>query len=303
MSMRIRHFDHLRSFCIVAACDSFTRAADRLNLTKGAVSHQIDRLEAELGFSLFVRRKRGIELTENGRRLLRVAEVAFASIEQEAMHLRRLQKVNITIGMSTYFASRWLSPRLMHFITDHEDMGLRIQPVIGNPELRASQLDMAIRWGKGGWHDSAMRVDKIFACPAQLACSAEFGERIESEGIEPLLSQLNLLHDADGSRAWADWFAAAGLDMPSRDEGLVIPDPNVRVQAVIDGQGIALYDDLVREEIDKGRLYLYGEVSLGDYGYYLVYPRNAAPDSPIHVFRDWIFNEAQQYLAGAEASL
>jgi DNA-binding transcriptional LysR family regulator len=73
----------------------------------------------------------------------------------------------------------------------------------------------------------------------------------------------------------------------------VIPDPNVRVQAVIDGQGIALYDRLVEDEVAAGRLYRYQPVRLENYGYYLVYPREPGADSAIGVFRDWIMREAQ----------
>ena len=295
--MRFRHLDQLRGFCLVAQHASFTRAAANLNLTKGAISHQIDRLETELGFPLFLRRKRGIELTPNGERLLRVADIAFASIEQEISHLRRSDQANITIGMATYFASRWLSPRLMHFITEHAGIGLRIQPVVGNPDLLHSDLDMAIRWGKGDWNEPGMVVEQVFACPAMLAASAELGRRIEARGIDSLIGRVKLLHDADGSSAWADWFAAAGLSMPSGSDDLIIPDPNVRVQAVIDGQGVALYDTLVRDEVDKGRLYLYPPVRLNAYGYYLVYPGGAGSDSPVRVFRDWIMAEADRYRA------
>ncbi len=101
------------------------------------------------------------------------------------------------------------------------------------------------------------------------------------------------MHDRDGSDAWIDWYAAAGIEWSERSDDLVIPDPNVRVQAVIDGQGIALYDRLVEDEIAAGRLYQYRPVSLGDYGYYLLYPRAAEACSAIRVFRDWIMQEAQ----------
>ena len=89
-----------------------------------------------------------------------------------------------------------------------------------------------------------------------------------------------------------DWFAAAGLQWTPGSNDLVIPDPNVRVQAVIDGQGIALYDFLVDDEVKSGRLYQYQPVTLGAYGYYLVYPRGTGSDSAIKIFRDWIMQEA-----------
>lgn len=290
--MRFRNFDKLRGFCLVARYDSFTRAAQALNLTKGAVSHQIDRLESELGFQLFTRRKQGIELTPNGRQMLRVAELGFDSIEQEISHLRRRSQSSITIGMATYFASRWLSPRLMRFITRHPGVRMRIQPVVGPLDLRSGDLDLAIRWGKGGWIEKGMRIELIFPCPALLTSSIETGRRIESEGIEAVIGELQLLHDVDGSQAWADWFDEAGLKMREAPRDLVIPDPNVRVQAVIDGQGIGLYDELVADEVRAGRLYQYQSVQLRDYGFYLVYAEDSAPGSPIMQFRDWMLEEA-----------
>ena len=85
---------------------------------------------------------------------------------------------------------------------------------------------------------------------------------------------------------------SAGIDWSPGPDDLVIPDPNVRVQAVIDGQGIALYDFLVDDEVAAGRLYQYQPVSLDAYGYYLVYPRGLDSASAIKSFRDWIMQEA-----------
>jgi len=194
--------------------------------------------------------------------------------------------------MATYFASRWLSPRLMHFITVHPDIGLRIQPLIELMDLRFNELDLAIRWGKGDWYEADFEVELIFACPAMLTTSRETGLRIEAEGIEKVVSAQTLLHDRDSSDAWADWFSAAGIEWSPGSDDLVIPDPNVRVQAVIDGQGVALYDRLVDDEVAAGRLYQYRPVSLDTYGYYLVYPRGLDPASAIKTFRDWIMQEA-----------
>ncbi len=291
--MRFRNYDNLRSFCQVARHDSFTAAAEAISLTKGAISHQVDRLEAELGFTLFRRARTGIELTPNGRKLLRVAELAFDSVEQEIGHLRRRDQNSLTIGMATYFASRWLSPRLMRFITLHPGIGLRIQPLIGVRDLRSSDLDMAIRWGKGDWQDRGMAIEPILQTPAMLTASAAAGRRIEADGIAAAIQDLKLLHDAEGSTAWQDWFNAAGLEMRGGANDLLIPDPNVRVQAVIDDQGVGLYDALVDDEVAAGKLYRYEPVRLDDYGYYLVYPEDAAHESPMQEFRDWILGEAR----------
>ncbi|MEM7562107.1 MAG: LysR substrate-binding domain-containing protein [Pseudomonadota bacterium] len=292
--MRFRHYDQLRRFCLIARYSSFTEAAAALNLTKGAVSYQIDQLEEALGFALFHRDKTGISLTRQGQALLPSVINAFADIENEITQLRQQDRSAITIGMATYFASRWLSPRLMHFITAHPEIGLRIQPLIDLTDLRSNDLDMAIRWGKGDWPDDDLICERIFNCPAVLSSSIEIGKAIESRGIEAVINECDLLHDGDGSAAWQDWFEVAGLEYAPRSSGLIIPDPNVRVQAVIDGQGIALYDRLLNDEVAGKKLYQYKQVALEDYGYYLVHPKQSMTDSAISVFRDWIMQQAIQ---------
>ena len=290
--MRFRQYDNLRSCAVVARHLNMGDAARELNLSKGAVSYQVRQLEAELGFPVFSRARRNLVLTEQGSDLMQLCGRLFDGLERRVSDLRQQDRQRITIGMATYFASRWLSPRLMHFITEHADIGLRIQPLVDLMDLRSNELDLAVRWGKGGWDEPDYEIELIFACPAMLTTSAEIGKRIEAEGLEPAISSQTLLHDRDGSTAWSDWFAAAQIEWSGGSDNLVIPDPNVRVQAVIDGQGNALYDRLVDDEVAAGRLYQYRPVSLGDYGYYLVYPRASEPASAIRIFRDWIMREA-----------
>jgi len=290
--MRFRNYDTLRSFIVVARHLNMGAAADELNLTKGAVSYQIQQLEGELGFHVFSRAKRNLVLTGKGSDLLQVARPLFDGVEREIVNLRQRNTDRVTIGMATYFASRWLSPRLMRFITEHTDIGLRIQPLIDLMDLPSNELDLAVRWGKGDWHEEDFEVELIFRCPAMLTASHHTGLQIDAEGIESVLNRQTLPHDRDGSEAWIDWFTAAGIEWTSGSDDLVIPDPNVRVQAVIDGQGIALYDFLVDDEVAAGRLYQYRAVSLDAYGYYLVYPRGLDPASAIKTFRDWIMQEA-----------
>ena len=291
--MRFRHYDNLRSFTVVARHLNMGDAALELNLSKGAVSYQVRELEAELGFRVFTRSGRRLALTERGAELLQLASRQFDTLERRIDELRHPDRQRITIGMATYFASRWLSPRLMHFITEHAEIGLRIQPLVDLSDLVANQLDLAVRWGKGDWDEPDNHVELIFRCPAMLTAGAEIGRRIERDGIDAVIDSVALLHDRDGSRAWSDWFAAAGIDNRAGSDGLVIPDPNVRVQAVIDGQGLALYDRLVDDEIAAGRLYQFRAVSLDAYGYYLVYPRATRAGSAIEIFLNWIMREAE----------
>ncbi|NNE22748.1 MAG: LysR family transcriptional regulator [Rhizobiales bacterium] len=283
-------YDSLRVFDVVARHLSFTEAGRELILTKGAISYQIGRLESELGFNVFDRQHRRIVLTEKGAKLWHASQAAFGDLDRQIAGLKDAGPERITVGMSTYFASRWLSPRLMHFITDHPNVGLRLQPLVDLIDLEAQGIDMAIRWGRGQWRD--VEIEALLPCPAFITAGPDIARRVAQYGLPAIIGELALLHDRDGSEAWRDWHAAAGLPYANTRNELVIPDPNVRVQAVIDGQGIALNDSLIADEIAAGRLSRVSPVELADYGYYLAYPSGALGAPALRDFRDWIVAEA-----------
>ena len=293
--MGFKSFDGLRLFEIVARHLSFTRAAEELHVTKGALSYQIRKLERELGFDLFKRQHGTIILTPHGEQLLPVAREGLHGIEKEIGSLQQQKMDFITIGMSTYFASRWLSSRLMRFTSANADVGLRIQPTMGLIELEANGLDMAVRWGNGKWND--VQHELLFQAAAIPTAGKAVARLIRKRGLENALQQIDLLHDFEGSKAWQQWHQLAGLDYKDKKGHLVIPDPNVRVQAVIDNQGLALNDFLVEAEIRDGSLQrvtdvLHGDIALDDYGYYLVYPKRTLENSSAKLFRDWLLVEA-----------
>ena len=180
----------------------------------------------------------------------------------------------------------------MTFINDHPNTSLRIQPMINIFRLQADNIDMAIRWGKGDWND--LQSELLFLCPAFLTAGKEIAKQVELEGLEKTLQQQRHLHDHEDSFAWRDWFEIMGLTYPDQNKKLVIPDPNVRVQAAMDNQGIAINDRLVNPELENKTLFKISETktSLENYGYFLVYPPDALENPALADFRDWILNEA-----------
>ena len=291
---RFRHFDQLRSFVVVAETLSMTKAADELYLTKGAVSHQIRNLEQELGFKLFNAYRHKLSLTNEGSSLYKCAKTGFGNIEREIQDSQRQSNEHISIGMATYVAARWLSPRLMRFIATHPDTGLRIQPLVDLSDWQTNDLDMAIRWGNGRWNDPGMTTELIFNCPAMLSVEYSARKLINSIGISALIEQYGLLHDREDSIAWENWFHAASIEPVVARHKLVIPDPNVRVQAVIDGQGVALFDELVADEVRQNKLIQFDKIQLVDYGYYLIYRTESLKRPAIRDFRDWILAEGSR---------
>ncbi len=255
-------------------------------MTKGAISYQVKTLESDLRVALFERKPRGVVLTNEGQSLLRTCRVHYEGVETALEVFRSPDVPMLTVGVSTYFASRWLSPRLMGFMQAHPDIQLRIQPMTRLFDLKAQGVDLAIRWGDGMWDD--VEIKPFMPCPAWPVGNPEAAEKIQQSGWVEAMSELTLLRDHDDSNAWSDWLNIAGLEPQTRKDALIIPDPNVRVQAVIDGQGIALNDDLVAQEIHDGKLVRLSEVGLESYGYFLAIPPQRHKHDSVTAFTDWI---------------
>lgn len=284
--MRFRHYDNLRTFAIVAHHGSISSATNELHLTKGAISQQIKVLEQDLGFALFDRVARGIKLTKKGQQLFDTARNAFASIDAEIESSRDQRLRVVTLGVSTYLASRWLSPHLMSFLQSHPDIRLRVQPMIDLFDLQRDGIDLAIRWGKGDWND--LSIEPLFNCPAFAVANADFTHKVGEHGLAKALSSATLLHDRDNSIAWQEWFTTAGIPFTAQMQTLTIPDPNVRVQAVIDGQGIALNDRMIERELKNNELYRIADIELSEYGYYLASPATASLNEDVAMLMDWL---------------
>jgi DNA-binding transcriptional LysR family regulator len=286
MVSAFKHHDTLRLFVEVAQFTSLTDAARALHLTKGAISYQIRILEADLGFAVFVRTPRGVVLTDEGRNLLTCVRPHFLDIEMGLAGIRAAGMKSLTVGMSSYFASRWLSPRLMTFMQDHPEIQLRIQPMTEVFDLERQGVDVAIRWGNGIWTD--VEIEPFMPMPAWPVGNPAAAERVRLVGPARAFSEFILLHDRDGSMAWSDWLDAANLPRQSLKDTLIIPDPNVRVQAVIDGQGVALDDALVARELEEGSLVRLSAVELASYGYFLAIPRTATRSDSVAAFIRWV---------------
>ena len=290
MTARFHHHDLLRLFAEIARYSSFSTAAAALNMTKGAISYQIKTLEADLGMSLFQRTTRGVTLTGEGLKLLAICQSRYDEIEAEIQMLKGVSTLTLTVGVSTYFAARWLSPRLMSFMQSHPDVQLRIQPMIEFSDAEMQGVDLAIRWGNGTWKDGT--VTPFMPIPPYPVGDRATADLVSRLGMEEAISNLTLLRDRNDSSAWSDWLNAAGLPQQVRREVLIVPDPNVRVQAVIDGQGIALMDDLVRDDLKAERLFRLSETIVPEYGYFLVQAHSAALSEAVAAFSDWILGEA-----------
>ena len=286
--MRFRSYDSLKIFDTVARSLSMTKAADEVHQSKGSISYQVGKLEADLGFRLFERAHATLELTEEGRRLWHVSQTALSQIDREIEDLRGTTSGAVTIGALTYFSSRWLSPRLTRFFEANPGISLRIEPLNSVDMMRSLKIDMAVLWGIGGW--GGHKSELLLSLPAVPTANRVLAEQVKQLGLADAVRQLPLMGDSSGDAGWRAWHKAAGLPYAPSRASLTIPDSNSRVQAVVDGQGIALWDDLVASEFGNGTLVRLSDVRVENAGYFLVFTDQPMSQSA-EAFLDWLVVE------------
>ena len=286
--MRFRSYDSLKIFDTVARSLSMTKAADEVHQSKGSISYQVGKLEADLGFRLFERAHATLELTEEGRRLWHVSQTALSQIDREIEDLRGTTSGAVTIGALTYFSSRWLSPRLTRFFEANPGISLLIEPLNFVDMMRSLKIDMAVLWGIGGWEGH--KSELLLSLPAVPTANRVLAEQVKQLWLAEAVRQLPLLGDSSGDAGWRAWHKAAGLPYAPSRASLTIPDSNSRVQAVVDGQGIAMWDDLVASEFGNGTLVRLSDVRVENAGYFLVFTDQPMSQSA-EAFLDWLVVE------------
>jgi len=154
--------------------------------------------------------------------------------------------------------------------------------------LETLDVDLGIIWEAG----KPELGERLLSLPAVPVASRGLADKVSKLGLEQAVKTLPLLGDSSGDAGWKAWHQAAELPYQPSVSSLTIPDSNTRVQAVIDGQGLGLWDDLVAPEISVGQLVKVSNVALDDSGYTIVLPR-AARHAAANAFIDWIRAEAQ----------
>ncbi len=270
--MRFTCYDALPIFKKVAEELSFQNAAKRCHLSKGAVSYQIKKIESELGTELFERRHNGIALTPAGQTLWDSVRLAYGELDRTLLAIHNAAHPSlvksVAIAMHTYFSSRWLSPRLTGFMVDNPEIALRIESMNTSADLEGCDVDLAIVWSVDGPPTPEAKL--VYGSASYPTASPAIAQAIKQEGLDVVRQRIPLLFDSSGDQGWRHWFHLTGRHYRPSQSKLELPDTNSRVQAVINGQGIALWDGLVQKEIDEGLLCFVSEQGLPNSGFYLL---------------------------------
>lgn len=282
------------------ALDSFVRqgsvwkAAEELNLTRSAVSHQLRLLERELGFVLLQRRGRSVVLTARGRRYASRIREALALIgDAGADRSDRGVAGPLVISCISGFASLWLCPHIGEFQELYPEITLRIQTPRRLEEVSNPEADLFIAFGYGDWPGHT--VDLLSEVEYTPVCSPALLNRLGGFEEPADLQRACLLH-LDDFESWTRWFALAGVDIADPEAGVVLSDKNLVLSAAIAGQGIALGDELTcSRALAAGQIVRPFDLTIKTLGaYYLVMESRKALRPAVAAFRDWLRARLEQ---------
>jgi LysR family glycine cleavage system transcriptional activator len=291
MRRRLPPLNALKTFEAAARSESFTRAAEELCVTQGAVSHQIKALEATLGVKLFNRERQRLAMTEAGRQYFAVARDALDRIAVGTERLVQRQSSGaLTVSTSPDFAAKWLVHRLGRFAEAHSDIDLRVSAATHHVDFAREEVDLAVRHGDGNWPG----LDMARLCAEQLfpVCSPKLVSGRNRVTKPSDLLKFPLLR-LDDWKTWSTWFEAAGVADPV-PRGPALNRASMLIDAAVDGQGIALArTTLAAWDLINGRLVKPIDVSLRmRKTYWIVCPKATSTLPKITIFREWLLAEA-----------
>ena len=317
MTTRLPPLNALKAFESAARRLSFKDAAQELNVTPAAISHQIKSLEDYLGVALFHRLNRGLELTPGARAALPKLSEGFDSLAQAVARLKpRPDSGQLTVSVAPSYAARWLMPRLHRFLATHPELDVRItartrllnkrgdDDAVERATLEnwLEESDVAILYGHGDY--PGYRVDKIVALTLAPICSPQL-----MRGENPLLRPQDLhlhtlVHDDtgilyEGNSFWDVWLDAAGVEGVDTSRGSHFSQPVLALEAASDALGVvATLPVLAAAELAAGRLILPFELQVPlKSAYYMVCRESSVARSEVAAFREWLLVEAAQKTA------
>ncbi len=301
MRRRLPSLQALQCFEAAARHQSFTRAAQELALTQGAVSRQVAALEDFLGVPLFRRTQHGMALTATGVDYARQVRQRLDALERDTVDLmgRRGQGDNLTLAVVPTFATRWLIPRLPRLVAQQPQLLLHFETCTRPFLFTDTGVDAAIWAGTSeqvqqwaGTQATPLLAEDVLPVCSPLLLATHTGG---PGPLEPAaLAQLPLLQQATRPDAWRQWFDAQGVDAPRAMAGPRYELFSMQAAAAMAGLGVALMPTLlVQDELARGALVVACPRPLkAQRAYYLVQPLGHERPA-LRRFTTWLQDECR----------
>ncbi|MEM9668989.1 MAG: transcriptional regulator GcvA [Pseudomonadota bacterium] len=296
---RLPPLNALRAFEAAARRLSFTKAAEELNVTPGAISQQIRQLEDYAGAPLFKRTGRSVLLTDSAQATLPLVREAFDQIAEAGRVMQApARRGRVMVSSAPSFAAKWLAPRLENFHRSHEGIEAWVSADMGLTDFNTADADIAIRYGRGqydGLKSELLLDETVLPVCSPALLEGEHGIRKPGD-----LAHHTLLHDESAENDpscpdWPSWLAARNVLGVQSRRGPRFNQAVLVIEAAISGQGVALAKRAVAAaDLAAGRLvapFADGSTSI-DFGYWLVWPKGRHLTTDVRAFIKWVKAEA-----------
>ena len=299
---RLPPLNALRAFETAARHMNFTRAAEELSVTPGAVSQQIQNLEDYVGAALFKRTAKGLLLTDAAQTALPALREAFDRLQDAAELLTAsVDGRRVTVSAAPSFAAKWLVPRLGRFEAAHPEVDVWLSAGMELVDFNSGEVDIAIRYGSGRY--GGLEVTRLMSETVIPVASPALLETRPLATLEDL-SAHTLLHDgspdADESCPdWTMWLTARGVRQIDGARGPRFNQSSLVIEAAMNGRGVALAKRaLAQADLDAGRLIAPLDIATAvDFAYYVVHPKPKGRLPQVKAFVGWLKQEAETHEA------
>ncbi|MBC3363658.1 LysR family transcriptional regulator [Pseudomonas sp. SWRI154] len=297
MRRKIPSTTALISFEAAARHESFTKAAQELSLTQGAICRQIASLEDFLGVELFRRSRRGVKLTEAGLSYSRRVATQLDAVERDTLSVMGHTGANvIELAVVPTFGTQWLLPRLKDFQKQHPEVTVNLTNRTRPFLFADTEFDAAIYFGDADW--SGTESHKLMGENPMPVCSPTLLGNQKT--LTPAaIAEMPLLQQTTRPYAWRQWFNSQELNIPRDLTGPRYELFSMLAQAAMHDMGIALIPPfLIQRELAEGRLVVANRNGLSSIkAYYLMIPERKVESASLQAFRDWLVQQADNYLA------
>lgn len=278
---------NLHTFNVAAQRMSFTLAAKELHLTQGAVSHRIKVLESELGFNLFVRGTRKLELTAEGERFQKTLSKSLSNIFGEIEDINSTElHGKLNIGTSPAFANSWLLPRIAEFKRRYPRFNLNIFAQ-EEQDFHKNHLDVAVYYGDSQLKDVYRK--PLFGEKYIPVCTPGYAKQlgIFDDGLESL-NRVNFIHALE-SDVWQRWIKHHNIEVNLFRQFYCVSHRDMGVQSALHDVGVAMGRyQFVKQYIETGELVTPYPSMETEMSYDVICPLGSEKRPKVHTFIKWL---------------
>lgn len=286
MSRALPPLNALRAFEAAGRHESFSRAAEELNVSHSAISRHVRGLEDRLGTQLFADAPPGLVLTPEGRTYLERVTPALDAISEATETIGEAPTGQVVVNSDPVFALHVVAPALGAFVDQNPDIDVRLIASEALADIDRYEADMAIRFVHAG---TLARPNDLIS-DAPLFPYAKPGHLPPRPDVASIIAARRL-RDRLSLEVWQRWADKAGWQGAALETTRWSLRAPLAVQAAIGGYGVYLSSaECLNNLCQRGALQRLSDVGITDGAYRLLVQESAIRRKPVRIVREWLLD-------------